>query len=144
MTTWADNRMTPPIRLEAKPGKRYGRLTLVEEGPRLFRMTNGKRQKTRSIRQWLMRCDCGAEKLLQPSNVIRGMGLGCAKRLPSGTTGVCAHLGPIEEQLAPDLTDEQRDEEMTLRLPERRREMRNIGAIVARVPNSVFDLGRMA
>lgn len=73
-----------PIRHTAEPGKRYGRLTLVED------LTG--QQK---IRKWRMRCDCGEEKLMQPIAVVRGEALGCARRSPPGQGGRCAKLDPI-------------------------------------------------
>ena len=47
------------------PGQEWGRLTIVEEGPRILR-------KSGNLRQWVCRCDCGAEVLTRTNYLTSG------------------------------------------------------------------------
>lgn len=68
-------------RVEAVPGERYHRLTVVGEGPRCEPDRNGWRE-----RQWVVRCDCGTQKLTRMANVRYGNIKSCGCALREGKT----------------------------------------------------------
>lgn len=68
-------------RVKAIPGERYNKLTVVSEGPRCEPDKKGWRE-----RQWLVRCDCGAQKLIRMANVRYGNVKSCGCARDSGKT----------------------------------------------------------
>lgn len=102
----------------AKIGKRYGRLTLIED----IRCDGS------GHRKWRLRCDCGAEKTTIPTNIIRGVGLGCAKRGGIGNlSGMCSRL----------------DADRKVERPPMAVAIKDTRDLHSCVPVSVFDLGRV-
>lgn len=50
-------------------GERFGRLTVLAEGPRA--------ESTRKQRRWICRCDCGNERLVYVESLRRGLSKSC-------------------------------------------------------------------
>lgn len=50
-------------------GQRFGRLTVLAEGPRA--------ESTRKQRRWICRCDCGNERLVYVESLRRGLSKSC-------------------------------------------------------------------
>lgn len=103
----------------------------IELGERFGRLTFMRRKLVGRATRWVMRCDCGAEKVMQPSNVFAGLGLGCAKR---GTNhahgrGTCEVLDGERYTFRP--------------MPAATVSLRDIPSLTKRVPASVWALGGM-
>jgi hypothetical protein len=128
------NLSAPEIKYVAHAGQRFGRLTFVDE------YHDGRNRK------WRMRCDCGAEKVMQPANCFYGYGLGCAKRSPKGVANRCAVLDVVDAPQRSDAMWDDLSEDEIMRIDDKRAELapHMIRDIARRVPASVFDLGRMA
>lgn len=61
---------------EPKPGKRYNKLTVIEEAPSKPRVIKG---KVYSRRFWKCKCDCGREAVVAQDHLIGGHTTSCGK-----------------------------------------------------------------